>query len=53
MAEVWKTMKKMNGVISQHSFPSMKTNDQTYDTNAEKAQLFVETFASLLHGIGV
>ena len=47
MGEIWKTTKKMNGVRSQHNIPNMNKNNSIYETNSDKAALFVKTFAQV------
>ena len=47
MGEIWKTTKKMNGVRSQHNIPNMNKNNHIYETNSDKAALFVKTFAQV------
>ena len=45
MGDIWRTTRKMSGVKQQSTIPNLKKNETTYETNAQKAQLFVETFA--------
>ena len=45
MSDIWRTTRKMSGVKQQHTIPNLKKNETIYETNAQKAQLFAETFA--------
>ena len=45
--KVWKTIKKMSGVESKRSIPTIKEVDLVYDSNQSKAELFEKKFASI------
>ena len=45
MSEIWRTTKRMSGVKTAHNIPTLKSRDQKYESNYEKAELFAETFA--------
>ena len=39
--------KKMTGVNSQRTIPNLTVQDQQFETNRDKAQLFARTFAKV------
>ena len=45
MGDIWRTTRKMSGVKQQSTIPNLKKNETIFETNAQKAQLFAETFA--------
>lgn len=47
LTTVWAAARRMNGVNSSRSVPSLVSNGVKYETNAEKAELFVDTFAQV------
>lgn len=46
IAKVWKTVKKMSGIRGRANIPAITENNQIYDTNQMKAELFAEKFSS-------
>jgi len=42
---VWNMARRMNGVASRTSLPTLKHNDQTADTNIQKANMLAKTYA--------
>ena len=45
LSSVWKMVKKMQGVRSSHSIPTIKHEDKVLITNKEKAEAFAVNFA--------
>ena len=47
MSEVWRTTKRMNGVDSAHNIPNLKLENQTFETNLQKAEIFATVFSKV------
>ena len=47
IGKVWKSVKKMSGVETKRSKPTLKEGDLMYDSNKSKAELFAKKFASV------
>jgi len=47
LSTVWATARRMTGVNSNHGEPTLVSNGINYDTNSDKAELFVNTFADV------
>ena len=48
IGKVWKAVKKMNGVETKRSIPTLKEDDFMYDNNQSKAELLAKKFASVI-----
>jgi len=47
LAGVWKKSRQMNGHSAQTKIANLKLDDRLYETNAEKANLFLKTFEKI------
>ena len=47
IGKLWKTIKKMSGVETKRSIPTLKEGDLVYDNNQSKAELFAKKYASV------
>ena len=47
IGKVWKTIKKMSGVETKRSIPTLKEGDLVYDNHQSKAELFAKKFAGV------
>ena len=47
IGKVWKAVKKISGIETKRSMPTLKECDLVYDSNQSKAELFAKKFASV------
>ena len=47
LADVWRMSKNMNGQKSNLKIPCISENNKKFETNAEKAELFAQTFSDI------
>ena len=47
ICKVWNTIKKMSGVETKRSIPTLEEVELVYDNNQSKAELFAKKFASV------